>query len=46
MATTRYNKVIRLLENGQPVFGTGLIWNGNLDEMTYFADSRLRYGDD
>ena len=39
MATTRYNKVIRLLEDGQPVFGTGLIWNGNLDEMTYFADS-------
>ena len=36
---TRYNKVIQLLENGQPVFGTGLIWNGNLDEMTYFADS-------
>ena len=39
MATTRYNKVIQLLEDGQPVFGTGLIWNGNLDEMTYFADS-------
>lgn len=39
MATTRYNKVIRLLEDGQPVFGTGLVWNGNLDEMTYFADS-------
>ena len=36
---TRYNKVIQLLENDQPVFGTGLIWNGNLDEMTYFADS-------
>ena len=36
---TRYNKAIQLLENGQPVFGTGLIWNGNLDEMTYFADS-------
>lgn len=35
----RYNKVIQLLEAGQPVFGTGLIWNGNLDEMTYFADS-------
>ena len=35
----RYNKVIQLLENDQPVFGTGLIWNGNLDEMTYFADS-------
>ncbi len=35
----RYNKVIQLLEQDQPVFGTGLIWNGNLDEMTYFADS-------
>jgi 4-hydroxy-2-oxoheptanedioate aldolase len=40
MATkTRYNKAIQLLEEGKPVFGTGLIWNGNLDEMTYFADS-------
>ena len=38
-ATTRYNKAIHLLEEGKPVFGTGLIWNGNLDEMTYFADS-------
>ncbi len=38
-ATTRYNKAIQLLEEGKPVFGTGLIWNGNLDEMTYFADS-------
>ena len=38
-ATTRYSKVIQLLEEGKPVFGTGLIWNGNLDEMTYFADS-------
>ena len=37
--TTRYNKAIQLLEEGKPVFGTGLIWNGNLDEMTYFADS-------
>lgn len=39
MAATRYSKIIQLLEEGQPVFGTGLIWNGNLDEMTYFADS-------
>ena len=39
MATTRYSKVIQLLEEGKPVFGTGLIWNGNLDEMMYFADS-------
>lgn len=39
MADTRYNKAIELLEAGQPVFGSGLIWNGNLDEMMYFADS-------
>ena len=39
MAATRYSKVIQLLEEGKPVFGTGLIWNGNLDEMMYFADS-------
>ena len=39
MAATRYSKVIQLLEEGKPVFGSGLIWNGNLDEMTYFADS-------
>lgn len=39
MAATRYSKVIQLLEQGKPVFGSGLIWNGNLDEMTYFADS-------
>ena len=39
MAGTRYNKAIELLAAGQPVFGSGLIWNGNLDEMMYFADS-------
>ena len=39
MPATRYSKVIQLLEEGKPVFGTGLIWNGNLDEMMYFADS-------
>ncbi len=39
MPATRYNKAIQLLEEGKPVFGTGLIWNGNLDEMMYFADS-------
>ena len=39
MPATRYSKVIQLLEAGKPVFGTGLIWNGNLDEMMYFADS-------
>ena len=39
MPATRYNKAIQLLEEGKPVFGTGLIWNGNFDEMMYFADS-------
>lgn len=39
MPATRYNKVIQLLEEGKRVFGTGLIWNGNFDEMMYFADS-------
>ena len=39
MPGTRYNKAIQLLEEGKPVFGTGLIWNGNFDEMMYFADS-------
>ena len=39
MAGARYNKAIALLEAGQPVFGSGLVWNGNLDEMMYFADS-------
>ena len=43
---TRYSKVIQLLEEGKPVFGTGLIWNGNLDEMMYFADSDYDSGDD
>ena len=36
---TRYNKVIDLLEQGKTVFASGLVWNGNLDDLTYVADS-------
>jgi len=35
----RYNKVIDLLEQGKPVFCSGLVWNGNLDDITYVADA-------
>ena len=35
----RYNKVIELLEQDKPVFCSGLVWNGNLDDMTYVGDS-------
>lgn len=35
----RYNKVIDLLEHGKPVFCSGLVWNGNLDDLTYVADA-------
>jgi len=35
----RYNKAIDLLEQGSPVFCSGLVWNGNLDDMIYIADS-------
>ena len=35
----RYNKVIDLLEQGKPVFCSGLVWNGNLDDLTYVADA-------
>ena len=35
----RYNKVIDLLEQGKPVFSSGLVWNGNLDDLTFIADS-------
>ena len=36
---TRYNKVIELLEEGKPVFCSGLVWNGNLDDLSFVADS-------
>ena len=35
----RYNKVIELLEQGKPVFCSGLVWNGNLDDLAFVADS-------
>ena len=35
----RYNKAIDLLEQGKPVFCSGLVWNGNLDDLMYVADS-------
>ena len=35
----RYNKAIGLLERGDTVFCSGLIWNGNLDDLMYVADS-------
>ncbi len=37
--TVRYNKAIDLLEQGKPVFCSGLVWNGNLDDLMYVADS-------
>lgn len=38
-AKPRYNKVIALLEQEQPVFCSGLVWNGNLDDLAFVADS-------
>ena len=38
-AKPRYNKVIDLLEREQPVFCSGLVWNGNLDDLAFVADS-------
>lgn len=35
----RYSKVIELLEQDKPVFCSGLVWNGNLDDLTFIADS-------
>ena len=35
----RYNKVIDLLEQGKPVFCSGLVWNGNVDDLIYVADA-------
>ena len=37
--TMRYSKVIELLEQDKPVFCSGLVWNGNLDDLTFIADS-------
>jgi 4-hydroxy-2-oxoheptanedioate aldolase len=38
-AKPRFNKVIELLEREQPVFCSGLVWNGNLDDLAFIADS-------
>ena len=38
-AKPRYNKVIALLEQERPVFCSGLVWNGNLDDLAFVADS-------
>ena len=35
----RLNKVIDLLEQGKTVFCGGMVYNGNLDDMMYMADS-------
>ena len=35
----RYNRVIDLLEQGKPVFCSDLVWNGNLDDLMFVADS-------
>jgi len=38
-AKVRYNKAIELLEQGKPVFCSGLVWNRNLEDLTFVADS-------
>lgn len=38
-AKPRYNKIIELLEQERPVFCSGLVWNGNLDDLAFVADS-------
>ncbi|HJN86842.1 MAG: aldolase/citrate lyase family protein [Dehalococcoidia bacterium] len=38
-ASVRYNKVIDLLEQDKTVFCSGMVWNGNLDDLTFIADS-------
>ena len=35
----RYNKVIELLEQGKPVFCSGMVWNGSLEDLAFVADS-------
>ena len=35
----RYNKVIELLEQGKPVFCSGLVWNGALEDLAFVGDS-------
>jgi len=35
----RYSKVIDLLEQNKPVFCSGLVWNGNLDDLAFVTDT-------
>ena len=35
----RYNKAIDLLIQDKPVFCSGLVWNGDLEELAFIADS-------
>ena len=35
----RYNKAIDLLTQDKPVFCSGLVWNGNLDDLAFVTDS-------
>jgi 4-hydroxy-2-oxoheptanedioate aldolase len=37
--TMRYNKIIELLEQGKPAFVAGVVSNGNLDELSFIAES-------
>jgi 4-hydroxy-2-oxoheptanedioate aldolase len=37
--TRRYNKLIDLLAQGKPAFIAGTVGNGNLDDLTFIADS-------
>ena len=38
-AKPRYNKAIELLTQDKPVFCSGLVWNGNLEDLAFVADS-------
>ena len=38
-AKTRYNKAIDLLIQDKPVFCSGLVWNGSLEDLAYVTDS-------
>ena len=35
----RYNKAIDLLIQDKPVFSSGLVWNGNLEDLAFVTDS-------
>jgi hypothetical protein len=38
MLQPRLNKVIELLEQGKVVFGGSMVWSGNVEEATAFAE--------